>query len=190
MAYPESWQEVALLSISNGSSIMNFALITDSFEVQGGEKGIEGKPTVAGGRIAIWSPESDTEFTAKVIPVGVGKTTDTSADGFWQWFQTPSTADNSFPQSVSNTKNRTTVSLAIMWSSTLPSTAFAATSPATASAYRTTLKNAYITKYTKSFSPTDGLSADISIKCPAFAKDGTSNVIEESTDGTGALPAI
>jgi len=187
--YQESWQEVALLSISNGSSIMNFALITDSFEVQGGEKQIEGKPTVAGGRIVMWTPESDSEFTAKVIPVGVGKTTDTSADGFWQWYQTPSSPDNTFPQSVSNTKNRNTVSLAIMMASTLPSTAFATTSTS-ASAYRTTLKNAYITKYTESFSTTEGLSADITIKCPAYAKDGTSNVIKESTDGTGVLPAI
>lgn len=188
MAYPESWQEVALLSVSNGSAVKNFALITDSFDINNGEKGIEGKPTVAGGRIVMWTPEGDTEFTAKIIPVGVGKTTDTTADGFWQDFHPQSTADDTFPQLASNTRLRTTVSLAIMWASTLPSTAFAATGTSV-SAYRMILRNAYFTKFTKAFSTSDGLSADITVKCPAFTKSGDANITEESTDGSDVLPA-
>lgn len=187
MAYPESYQETAMLTLKNGSVKNNFALITESIEINSGEKQIEGLVTLSGGRITKWTPEGDTEFTAKIIPVGVGKTTDTTADGFWQYFQAGT--DDTMPQSTPNSRSRNVYSVAIMFASTYPADAFTSTATSIA-AYRVVLKNAYITKFTKSGNTSDGFMADLAIKCVPFDKNGSSNITEESTDGTGALPNL
>lgn len=190
MAFPESWQEVALLSIKTSLATQNFALITESIDVTHGDKQVEGMATVAGGRIMKWTPETDTEFTAKIYPVGVGRLADTSSNGFWQIFQPSAAASgvaDTYPQNVSVSRIRNTYSVALMWSQSLPADAFAPTTGSPA-AYRTILRNAWITKFKESFSPSDGYSGDITIVCPPFAKDGSINITKESTDGSIVLP--
>ena len=191
MAFLESWQEVAMLSVNNGTAIANFALITESFDINNGEKNIEGQATVSGGRIVKWTPEGDTEITCKIIPVGVSDPNDTTLDGFWQHFQPQSVSDTSYPRVVSNSRLRTTVSVAILWCQAFPasvSNAFSATASSHA-AYRICLSNAYITKNSHSFTTDAGLTADVSIKCPAFDKNGVSNVVIDDSDGSAALVA-
>lgn len=186
---PESWQEIAILTMDDGTTKTNFALITESFEINGGEKGIEGLPLVNGGRIAKLSPETDTEFTAKIIPLGVAVTTETTATGFWQRFQPQATPDVTQPLRALNSRLRNKYTVAVVWSTQTQADAMAA-STANAVALRFAMRNAYITKLTHSFTTSDGLMADITFKCPAFGKDGTANVQMESTDGTGTLPIL
>jgi hypothetical protein len=183
MAYPESWQEVAILTIKNGSTKTNFALLTESFEVNNGEKAVEGLATVSGGRIMKWTPEGDTEVTCKIVPVGVGKSNDTTADGFWGLFQPG--AGTTDPIMASSSKTRTLYSVAIMWTSSALADAF--TSSATsAAATRFVMKNAYITKLTHSFGTSDGLMADMTLKCGAYDKSGNPNIVWDSASGAGA----
>lgn len=190
MAYTkESWQETALLTIYDGATYTNFALITESFEFNTGDKEIEGLPLVNGGRIAKWTPEADTEFTAKIIPLGVGAGTETSATGFWQKFQPPAALVSTDPIAIQNTRNRSTYTVAAMWATSFPGNAIASASVSSAATTRLSMRNAYITSLKNSFSTSDGLMADITIKCPAFGKDGSSNVKMESCDGSLAALA-
>ena len=54
---------------------------------------------------------------------------------------------------------------------------------------RFVLKNGYVTSAKPSF--TDGvLKYTVSMKFPAFAKDGTANGLIESTDGSAVLAAV
>lgn len=187
MAFAESYQEVALLSIKTSAATQNFALITESIELTTGDKNVEGIATMSGGRIMKWTPEGDTEITFKCYPVGAGRLADTDSNGFWQTFQPQATAIDTYPQNVSVSRFRNTYSVAMMWSRSLPANAFAATTTSD-SAFRTILRNAWVTKYKESFTPSDGLSADVTIVCPPFAKDGSVNITKESTDGSAVLP--
>lgn len=186
----ESWQETALLTLKqgSGSTAYNFALITESFELNTGEKAIEGLATVSGGRIAKWTPEGDTEFTAKVIPIGIGTDDQTSLEGFWNKFQ-PQASDSYTQNGVLNRafnkrfRNKYTVAI-LQTSTTYPADATASVS--SADAIRFAMRNAYITKVTHSFGTSDGLTGEITIKCPAFDKTGASNVLIESMAANGA----
>ena len=191
----ESWQEVALLSIKDmtGTTAMNFALITESFEPKAGDKEIEQISTVSGGRITKWTPEGMTEFTAKIIPIGDGYVNQTSLEGFWGLFQAATTNPTAIPLDIQNTRNRKTWNLSCLWIqggvTNFPANAFLA-STASCDAHRFSIRNAYITANPMSFSTSDGLGADITVKCPAFTKAGASNVKVESTDAAGTLTAV
>lgn len=187
----ESWQETALLTLKqgSGSTAYNFALITESFEMNTGEKGVEGLATVSGGRIVKYTPEGDTEFTAKIVPIGIGTDDMTNMEGFWNKFQ-PQTSDGYTQNGVLNRafnkriRNKYTVSI-MQTSGTYPADATLA-SPTGADALRMSMRNAYITKCTQSFGTSDGLTGEITIKCPAFDKSGASNLLFESCAANGA----
>ena len=185
----ESWQETALLTLMQGSTAYNFALITESFEVNTGEKAVEGVATVSGGRITKWTPEGDTEFTAKIIPIGIGTDDLTNLEGFWNKFQ-PQTSNgytqNGVLNRAFNKRFRNTYTVCVMQTSgTYPASANLA-SPTSADAKRVSMRNAYITKCTQAFGTSDGLTGEITIKVPAFAKDGSSNILDESCSANGA----
>lgn len=191
----ESWQETALLSLMDGSTAYNFALITESYELNTGEKQIEGLATVSGGRIAKWTPEGDTEFSAKIVPIGVG-TDDANwgLEGFWAKFQPASTVGgtyNSNPAVVQNSRFRKTWTVAIMQTSgTYPANATLANA-ASSDAKRFAMRNAYIVKCTEAFGTSDGTTGEVIIKCPAFNKAGSSNVQFASTaSGSSALAVL
>lgn len=183
--FPDSWKEVALLTLYDGTTKQNFALITESFDIATGEKGMEGLATVAGGRIKKYTPETDTEFTAKIIPVGVGLTTETSMTGFWQRFQPQGTADATDPIQASVSRTRNTYTTCVMWATTLPADAVLAPASSVA-ALRFTMHQSEITSLKHTFTTSDGLMADVTIKTIPFDKSGIANVIFESCIGSGA----
>jgi len=184
----ESWEEVALLTLYDGVTEQNFALITESFDIKPGEKDIEGQPTVSGGRIVKWKPEGDYEFSAKITPVGSGTETQASMDGFFQRLHPQSTPDNTMPVHVLNTRNRNKYTVAIMWATTLPANATLGTT--TTEGYRIAFQNAYVTATPFSFSTSDGLMGEVTIKGPAFTKAGAANIATDEVDATGNLPVL
>ena len=191
----ESWQETALLTLVDGTTCHNFALITESFELNTGEKSIEGLATVSGGRIVKWTPEGDTEFTAKIVPIATGFDDATSMEGFWVKFQPQSLAGGGTvtgnPTSVFNRRFRKTYGVSILQTSgTYPSNATLANATGS-DAQRLSMRNSYITSLKQAFGTSDGLTGDVTIKCPAFNKTGNSNVQFETTAaGASAVLAV
>ncbi len=120
MAFPDAWEEVAFVSISAQSgSDQEFATITETIDVDAGEKGGEGLPSISGGRIWKVSPETDSTITFEAYPLTVGKApvqSDEFARGVSQMFhELRANWDANQPLSVSNTTQREKYRVALLW---------------------------------------------------------------------------
>jgi len=120
MAFPDAWEEVAFCSISAQSgSDQEFATITETIDIDTGEKGGEGIPSISGGRIWKIAPETDSTITFEGYPLTVGKApvqSDEFAKGVAQMFHELKTNwDATEPLSVSNTRQREKYRVAILW---------------------------------------------------------------------------
>ena len=186
MAAPDAWTETALINLNDGTTDATIAAITETIDISQGDKPMEGIANMAGGRIKKFSPQEDTEITFEGYPIGIGDKDATSQDGLDLFFNagTASVA----PFSVSASRNRTTFTVTIMWTD---DTATSATSSVASGKYalRYNFANCDMISCKPSF--TDGiLKATYVFKCTAFNKAGTSNITEESTDGTASLPTV
>lgn len=113
---------MACVSISAQSgSDQEFATLTETVDVDAGEKGGEGIPTVKGGRVWKVSPETDTTITFEGYPVTIGQAPAQSrqyAEGIAQLFHQLRTSwDASQPLEVINSRNRENYRIAILWTS-------------------------------------------------------------------------
>ena len=182
---PDSWQEVCLIGIMvDGGSFVDFGGLTDDITgMDWGEKDIEGKPTLSGGRRVTFTPMTDESITLKIYPVDAMLT----GSGMIQHFHPQSTDDSTQPIVVDNTRTRKKHALVILWAETLPVSA--TTTPADSkTAYRIQIVNAYMTRYVPTY---DGkvLMAEVTFKWAPFNSNGVANKREESTDGTQQLAA-
>lgn len=75
----DSWQETCLIGISKiGSQEVQFGGLTETVDFDLGEKDIEGKALVNGGRVTVIKPEGDSSITFEAFPLEAG-----SGDGFF-----------------------------------------------------------------------------------------------------------
>jgi len=184
---PDAYKEVMLVGvISEGDSEVQWAGMTEDITAMDfGEKEIEGKALVNGGRVVQFTPMTDESITLKIYDT---KADDQTTDSAIQYFHKQGTADTTNPIAVDNVITRQKFGLIFLWASTLPATAGAQPTAAEV-AYRIQIINAYMTKYTPSFD--DKIkSAEVTFKWAPFQKDGSANKREESQDNSGAqLPA-
>lgn len=195
-ATPDIWQETCLVGVipqnsptgaGTDSFISACAMTEDISSMEWGEKEMEGKPLLCGGRVVMTTPMTDESLTLKVYPVDVLMDTSDVAHGVAQWFHPQATEDVTQPALVDNSNYRRKFGIILLWSTLLPATAV--TLPAAGEvAYRIQIINAYMTKYKPDYSDKN-LSAEITFKWTPFDKNGTSNKREESTDGSAQLPA-
>lgn len=184
VAAPDLWDETALVSIKDGTTVMEVIAITETVDIDMGDKDGESIPNLGGGRLWKKTPEADTSITFEGYPVDIGEDTDTSPDGLMQFFM--GNTDATQPLSASSSLTRTKYTVTIMWTD---GTAASATASVAAdnNALRYDFQNAYFVSCKPSF--TDGaLKATYVFKCPPFQKDGTSNITVESTDNTASMP--
>lgn len=189
-SYPDKWNEVCLVSIiPEGDSAVNCtSLISEITDIDiHGEKKIETKPTIGGGRTVKFVPQVDGKITLKVHPLTAGIDAETTATGFAQLFNPLDTPDLTQPIVVTNTLNRKKFGVVILWAETLPATATAIPS-ISKTACRLQVVNAYMTSYKLNYGDLE-LSAEVTFEFPPFTKEGVSNARSESTDGTAQLPA-
>lgn len=157
-----------------------------------GEKDIESKATLAGGRIVNRKPMTDESISFKIYPISVGSPSETTATGVMQLFHPGSDTygtndDTSQPIVVNNTNFRRKYKITILWATTLPATA--ETLPVSGVyAERIQILNAYMTKVKPDYGDKT-LSVEATFKWPPFTKDGVSNKIEDSTTDTAQLTA-
>ena len=75
MAFPDAWEEVALISVTRfGSSAAiraaaQFAAITETIDISEPDYPGESIPTTAGGRVWKQSPQEDGEITLEIYPI-------------------------------------------------------------------------------------------------------------------------
>lgn len=185
-AVEDAWMETCLVTISKiGGSDMEFAALTETMDFDLGEKDLEGIPLVNGGRVGKWNPEGDSMITLEAYPIQAGTDSGSTGKGFHDLLHS---TDASVPMRFINDRNRDKTRFLALWS-TGSETSAADASSANAQAIRIGLAEAYVTSAKASF--TDGvLKWTITIKTTAFDKSGDGNVLVESTDGTGVIPAI
>jgi len=190
MARPESWSEIAYVTITELNGVdRDFCAMTETIDIDEGERPIETTHTMCGGKIVRTLPQEDTTVTMTVYPVQAGTVTGSTGYGFYDLFyDSVTTATGSV--SVDNSRGtRKRYRIAVLWTddNTSNSGVRAVSSP-TYAAKRWTGRNGYITKITPSFEAGAGqLSYDVTFMIPARQADGsTANIQIESVDGVGS----
>jgi len=184
---PDTWSELGLVGITLlGGSEVQFATITETVDIDIGDKDFDAIATLAGGRLVKFNPQDVTTITLEAYPLEAGTAAGSTGEGF---FHLMNTIDASQPQSIAVDHQRDKYQVVVLW--TEDTTVTTASSAVTNSneAMRIVVKNGYFTGVKPAF--TDGvLKFTVTFKCPPFNKAGTANVTMESTDGTGDLAAV
>ena len=180
-----AWSETALVTITkhNGSNV-EFAALTETIDIDMGDKDIDQIPSVAGGRLVKKVAQDITTITFEGYPIDID-----SADGTGvsQMFE-GGTWDTIEPLETYSSLGRDLFRVAILWTDDTSATSAAGSTAAGTNSYRIVFAHCYMTSMKPSF--TDGvLKFTFSFKCPAFNPEKTANIREESGDNT-ALSAL
>jgi hypothetical protein len=185
----DTWSETALVSITaQGGSDVQFATLTETVDIDIGDKDFDSINTLRGGRMVKFNPQEPTTITLEAYPVEAGTDSGTTGNGF---FDLMNTADTSQPISISLDRTRNKYRVALLWTnkSTATSATEALASSSSQEGLRIVAADGYFTSVKPSF--TDGvLKYTVMFKTPAFDKGGSANVKMESTDGTADLTAV
>ncbi len=187
MAQEDTWSETAYVAITKiDESDVEFCTITETVDLDIGDKDFDVINTLKGGRLVKFNPQEPTSITLEAYPVEAGTATGTTGTGFEDLIHT---GDTTQPMSISFDKSRTKIRCVVLWTDDTTATNATDAPTSGSTALRFVLKNGYVTSSKPSF--TDGvLKSTVTMKFPAFDKTGTSNGTIESTDGTGDLIAV
>ncbi len=180
-----AWSETALISIAiQGGSWINFAGITETIDIDRGEKDIETVANLAGGRHVKKVPETDTTVTFEAYPVDIDTAGGTGLSQFLN-----NTTDVTEPLTSVNAIPRDCMAVSILWTNDTTAASGSAGVVSGNMGYRWSAKNGFVTSLKPAF--TDGiLKFTMQMKFPAFDVNGTGNIQEDSTDGTEAMEAL
>jgi len=198
MAFPQSWDELFLISITRaGGSEIQFAAIVDptSWDVNEGDNPWESIPNAAGGRIGKQSPQEDGEISFDIIPLELDTA---SGVGLFQQFvgvsgggaydtSEPLAVDSSWPAGVNRVRDR--FRIATLWTNDPAATTAAGATASSTDSLRFYADDCRFVSQKSNFS--DGqLKTTVTFKYPAMNKAGTTlNGIWQSGDNT-ALSAL
>jgi len=180
MGQPDTWSETAKVSIcAQSGSDVHFQTITETVDIDIGDKDFDAIATLSGGRLVKFNPQDVIEITLEAYPVEAGTESGTTGTGF---FDLMNSQDTSEAQTISVDRDRDEYRLAIMWTDASVDAEDAVTSP-TNSALRVVAADGYFTSVKPSF--TDGvLKFTVKFRVPPFDKSGSANFKMESVDGT------
>jgi hypothetical protein len=183
---PDAWTERFLLTIQpKGGTAVNYYAFISTYDVTGLDKDFTSIPNGKGGRIKNFTPQTEGEVTMEGYFTQVG-----NAEGVMDLINS-GTPDAVQPLSVNTDHSRELYLLSIMHTTDESQTSAVDVTVQDERAERETYKNGHITMVTSSF--TDNIKKfSIKYKVTPFAKDASSNVTYESSDGgaTSILPAI
>ena len=84
MANVDSWSETALISITaQGGSDVQFACLTETVDLDIGDKDFDVINSLCGGRIVKFNPQEPTSITLEAYPLEAGTATGTTVTGFF-----------------------------------------------------------------------------------------------------------
>ena len=181
-----AWTETALVTItkyaSAGGTDLEYAAITETIDIDFGDKGVDQIANLKGGRIVKKTPQDIATITFEGYPLFVASATTPYPS---QMFES-GTYDTSEPIQQPSNLGRDTFRVVIMWTDDVAATAAAGLTAASTNAYRVIFAHAWMTSLKPSF--TDGiLKFTFEFKCPAFNKNGTSQICEQSGDNTALV---
>jgi len=185
-----AWSETALVAIASPSGTdVKFAAITETIDIDIGDKDFDALATLSGGRLVKFTPQEPTTITFEAYPVEAGTEGMGSATTGTGFFDLMNTIDAAQPLAISVDRTRTKHRVAIMWTDSTSETDATAEITATDSALRIVAADGYFTSVKPSF--TDGvLKFTVTFKVPPFDKTGAANVKMESTAGSDTLAAL
>jgi len=183
---PESWSEKAKVSICvEGATDVQFESLTETIDIDLGDKDIEAIANVKGGRIIKFIPQEMTTITLEAYPLEAGTDTGSIGKGF---FDLLNTQDTTQPLSISVDHARNRYRVAILWTNDTTNTA-AHLAVTGGSLGLRVVACGFFTSAKPSF--TDGvLKWTVQMKAPPFKKDGTANVNIGSCNTATALAAL
>ncbi len=186
MALPDAWSETALVAIAAASGAdMAFQAITETIDVDIGDKDFDVIATLSGGRLVKFTPQEPTTITLEAYPVYAGTDTGTTGEGF---FGMMNTEDNTAPLDIDVDRVRTKHRIAICWTDSGQTTANAQI-PSANYGLRIVAADGYFTSVKPSF--TDGvLKFTVTYKVPPFDSSGTANIAIQSQDASSTLTAL
>ena len=182
----ETWSEKAKVSICvEGETDVQFEALTETIDVDIGDKDIDQIVTTKGGRLVKYTPQEITTITLEAYPLEAGTATGTTGEGF---FDLMNSQDATQPLSISVDHNRDRYRMAILWTNDTTNTS-ASTAVAAASLGLRIVGCGFFTSVKPSF--TDGvLKFTVLMKCPPFKKDGTANVNVGSCNTATAMDSL
>ena len=184
-----TWSETALIAISKqGGDDVEFQAITETVDIDIGDKDFDVIATLAGGRLVKFNPQEPTTITFEAYPLEAGTDTGTTGKGF---FDLMNTEDSSQPVEVSVDRTRNPYRVAIMWTDESSVTATGQVVAPTNQALRVVGSDGYFTSVKPSM--TDGLlKFTVMYKVPPFDATAAANVKVESVAGsaTATLTAL
>lgn len=189
----DAWTETALITITGTSgtctATFNIAALTDSIDIDQGDRDIEGIPTLSGARLVKLNPEGDTTITFEGYPIGIGDIDATSVDGMMAHFF--GGTDSTSPFSVtSGTIARNKYSVYILWTDDTAATIGTTSIASGSSALRYKFANCYLTSAKAAMSADGALKGTFKFKVPVRNKSNTANITVESTDGTASMNTL
>jgi len=185
-ANPETWSEKAKVSICvEGGSDVQFESLTETIDIDIGDKDIEAITTTKGGRLVKYTPQEMTSTTLEAYPLEAGTATGTTGQGF---FDLLNTQDATQPISISVDHTRCRYRMAVLWTNDSTNTS-AHGAVASGSLGLRVVTCGFFTSAKPSF--TDGvLKWTVMMKAPPFKKDGTANVNVGSCNATATMTAL
>ena len=178
-----AWSETALVGIAAQSGgDMAFQAITETVDIDIGDKDFDVIATLGGGRLVKFTPQEPTTITLEAYPVEAGTDTGTTGIGFFDLLNTTSAVQ---PQDLDVDRTRSQYRIAIMWTNLSTATTANEAIGTNNAALRVVAADGYFTSVKPSF--TDGvLKFTVTYKVPPFDSSGTANVAIQSTDIAGA----
>ena len=201
MAFPPTWDEVALVSIyrkgDTTTGELNFGSITETIEINEGDYPGESISNVAGGRIWHQMPQEDGEITLELYPLEMATNT-ANAGLFQQWhgvsgnppaaYDTTEPLDSDTVWGLGQNRVRDSFRVSILWTNDPAGVTNAAAATAAATdALRFYATDCRIISHKTSF--TDKVvKVTVTFKYPAFDKAGTTKIgVWQSGDQTSLV---
>lgn len=185
----DMYSETALVAISAaGGSDIQFMTITETVDIDIGNKDFDIKATLKGGRLVKFTPQAETTITLEAYPTEAGTDTGAEGKGFFDLLNTSSASQ---PVIIPVDRTRSKYRMIVLWTDD-PTVVTAQALIATAggnSGLRVVAADGFFISAKPSF--TDGENKwTVVFKVPPFDKAGAANVKVESTDGTADLTAV
>lgn len=187
MALGDAWLIEALVAISKqGGSDVEFATLTETVDIDQGDKDFDVIVNLSGGRITKFTPEEPTTTTLEAYPLDAGTDSGTTGQGFFDLLQD---FDASEPQDISATRTRNKLRQAIMWTDDTAVTNAAATQASGKRAIRFVGADGYVISAKPSF--TDQiLKWTVQYKVAPFDAANAANMKWQSSDTSTTLDAL
>jgi hypothetical protein len=198
MAAVTNWSEIAYITLTDQATTptdLNFCALSESIEIDEGERPLETNYTLCGGKIIRSMPQDDTTITVKAYPIEAGNDGAAGAEavgkGFWDMFYDSITTASGSVKVDNTTTTRKKYRCAVLWTSDTSSVnATRQIASPTYACLRWVGRNGYITKLAPSFEANGQLTVDMTMKIPSKQADGTANIQIDSLNGVDTATMV